>query len=283
MTEAIRGREREPMRFIPMHNPLEEQGDPVASARASARRQAKEAEASRASRDRDEQWRIDTQAKVKRLSLIASVTVALSVAVTLVSAGFMASAARTTAELKSNAVTMLCAKRDLARGESVTGADLIALEVPVKFAPSDYLTEADLASLGEGGAAQVLLSPVSANNPLARSALSGMPSNNDLPQNIRSGYVGLTLQLDAASGVASLLRVGDEVDVVAATDDKMAATIASGVRVVALERQLSGSPDDGYELVTLELSPADVSLVAAAASPKLVARSALDTKAQTGA
>ncbi|MEG0324185.1 MAG: RcpC/CpaB family pilus assembly protein, partial [Raoultibacter sp.] len=77
---------------------------------------------------------------------------------------------------------------------------------------------------------------------------------------ITPGMEAVTIAVDNESGMDSLLRQGNLVDVVSYhTDefgDKAPYDVASGVKIVALGSSVSGVPTDGmYATVTIETTP----------------------------
>ena len=70
-------------------------------------------------------------------------------------------------------------------------------------------------------------------------------------------HVAIALSLDSSKSLSPLLRVGDRVNVMAVVSDgatSSAETVCANVKIIALDSALSGSPDAGYSLVTLDVT-----------------------------
>ena len=69
--------------------------------------------------------------------------------------------------------------------------------------------------------------------------------------------ISIALSLDSSKSLSPLLRVGDRVNVMAVVSDgatSSAETVCANVKIIALDSALSGSPDAGYSLVTLDVT-----------------------------
>ena len=67
-------------------------------------------------------------------------------------------------------------------------------------------------------------------------------------------------------GLSPLLAVGDRVNVLAAVSDGTTSsteTICGDVRVIALDSALTGTPEAGYSLVTLDVTPEQAAAIVA--------------------
>ncbi|QNE18726.1 hypothetical protein F1D05_13410 [Kribbella qitaiheensis] len=148
-------------------------------------------------------------------------------------------------------VAVLAAARDLPGGVVPTSGDLRTLHLPAGALPTGVLRPgADLAK-------RVLASPVRSGEPLTDARFLS-------PNTPGPGLGAYPLRLDDADIVA-LLRVGDRIDLYAATSTgaDSAALLADGVRVIAL-------PDT-------RASPTTGALVVIAASPDTIAHLAQAT------
>ena len=257
---------------------LEDELDVIDEAHKASRAQGLHHDRAQAALNRDQEWRVSTERKVKRLTHIASAAVALATAVTCVAAYLGARTSARQAELLSHTAPLATLTRSMAAGELVGAADVTVQNVPTHFAPEG--------ALGASEVQELLASPkqltraMSANSPLSRADLVDAGSADDVTRNLRQGYVALALQLDGAATLAQLLHVDDRVDVLGATDATGSyAVVAAGCRVLALDQTLAGPAQDGYELVTLELTPDQATAVAATQSPRLVVHALVDRQA----
>jgi Flp pilus assembly protein CpaB len=150
-------------------------------------------------------------------------------------------------------VAVLGAARDLAGGAVPSAADLRTLQLPAQVVPAGALRP------GTDLAKRVLAAPVRAGEPLtdARFVSPGLFGR------LGTGLVAYPVRLDDADIVA-LLRVGDRIDLYAATssDSGTAGRLASAVQVIAL-------PTRGRENYSANSSGA---LAVLAATPEIAAR-----------
>ena len=257
---------------------LEDDLDVLDEAHRAARAQGMQHDRAQAALNRDQEWRVATERKVKRLTHIASAAVDLATAVTCVSAYLGSRTAARQAELLSHTAPIATLARSMQAGELVSMADVSVQQVPTHFAPQASLSSEEAEALL--AQPKQLTRPVSANSPLSRDDLVDAGSSDDLTRNLRQGYVALSLQLAAAATLSQLLHVNDRVDVLAADGTgQSSSVVASDCRVLALNQTLVGPPKDGYDLVTLELTPDQATAVAAAQAPRLVAHSLADRQA----
>ena len=155
-------------------------------------------------------------------------------------------------------VPVLRTTRPLAGGTILQPADISVARVPVSWVPDEPLSTPN-AVLGK-----VLVAPASEGEILT--ALDVLTSRV-----VGSQQVVAPLRLPDAE-VASVIRVGDRVDVVAADPEtRSAKVIATAVRVVTIPQPHAdrgiGPPDDaGGALLLVEVDPADATRLAGAAA-----------------
>lgn len=157
-------------------------------------------------------------------------------------------------------VPVLAAARDLPGGAALTGGDFRTVHLPTGLVPAGIV---DTAAKVAG---RVLAAPVRSGEPLtdARFVSPGLAGG------LSSGLVAYPLRLDDAD-VAALLRVGDHLELYAATSSgsEFAGRLAQRVRVVALPLPTArgkGAAGAAGALVVVAAAPATVSRIAQAAA-----------------
>lgn len=123
--------------------------------------------------------------------------------------------------------------------------------VPKAYCPSDAATKvSDVAG-------HTSLTTQTAGNSISLSSIQASSSPARITSAIEDGHVAIALSLDSSKSLSPLLRVGDRVNVMAVVSDgttSSAETVCANVKIVALDSALSGSPDAGYSLVTLDVT-----------------------------
>jgi Flp pilus assembly protein CpaB len=152
-------------------------------------------------------------------------------------------------------IAVLAAARDLPGGAVPTAADLRTLRLPLAVVPSGVLHP------GTDLAKRVLAAPVRSGEPLTDARFLS-------PASITPGSLAYPLRLDDAE-IASLLHIGDRIDLYAATSSATdsAIRLAQAIAVVALPATRN-SPAVGSS---------SGALVVIAAAPEVVARIAQAT------
>jgi Flp pilus assembly protein CpaB len=172
-------------------------------------------------------------------------------------AGSIAAALNVLAPPAATGVRVIAAARDLAAGTVLGPADLRAIELPSRLAPTGVLA-ASAEAVG-----RVLAAPVRRGEPLTDVRIAG----TDLLLTARgAGLLAVPVRVaDAAS--AALVTAGDRVDVLAAGSTPGAPPAA---RVVAADAEVLAVPtavqDDGEgALIVVATTPAVAAVLAAAA------------------
>jgi len=166
-------------------------------------------------------------------------------------------------------VQVVVAKRDLARGETLTGDVLAVREVPADYVHST-------AVLPDGYAAvenQRLVSPLKRGETLLESHTEGLGAQI-FSGTLKVGSRALTFPVDEISSISGMLRPGDRIDLIltmadanpGATSGKdMTFPLLSNVPVLATGQQVGRGGDDAsdrtYATVTLEASPEDANRI----------------------
>lgn len=168
-------------------------------------------------------------------------------------AGAVASGLSVLAPPPPPTVEVLAAARDLVAGAVVAEEDLTRVALPVAAVPSGALTDSSLA-LG-----RLLAGPVRRGEALTDVRVVG----SGLLERATLGTVAVPLRL-ADPAAATLLRAGDRVDVLSATESApVADVVASGVEVLAVPAAVGDLGEGG--LVVVACTPAAAARLAAAA------------------
>lgn len=154
---------------------------------------------------------------------------------------------------------VIVARQTIPAYVEITADMLETVEYPESTIPANAIVETDAAvgcrTLVEISAQEVLMS----NHLLAKDAVSG-----GLAMALEEGMRAMSVRVDEVSGVSNLLRVGNQVDVIAVlntADDKIVSKmLLENVKVVALGNALAGTPVNGdgvpyYSTVTLAVTP----------------------------
>ena len=183
--------------------------------------------------------------------MVAAAAIAVSVGATVFSGMRVAESSAIIAKNEANSVNVVVTNRDVAAGETITEADLETQAVPKAYCPTDAATKvSDVAN-------HTSLTTQTAGTSISLSSLQASSSPAHITSAIEDGHVAIALSLDSSKSLSPLLRVGDRVNVMAVVSDgatSSAETVCANVKIIALDSALSGSPDAGYSLVTLDVT-----------------------------
>lgn len=204
--------------------------------------------------------------RVKTLSAVA----AASVAVALLCAcyGIWSSMG---AQSAIDAARVGTAPTLVASTEIKAGQPLEASMFEVKDVPEAYRAQGalDAAALSGDGAVtgHLALSDIAQGAQLTPAMVAGSGAATTVSAALGEGMEAVSIAVDSEAGVAGNLIQGDTVRIVSvattASGEAVASTLASGVRVVALDSSLSGSTG-AYVSVTVEVAPEVADAVRAA-------------------
>lgn len=187
----------------------------------------------------------------RALTVVAAAAIAVSVGATVFSGMRVAESSAIIAKNEANTVNVVVTNRDVAAGETITEADLETQAVPKAYCPTDAATKvSDVAG-------HTSLTTQTAGNSISLSSIQASSSPAHITSAIEEGHVAIALSLDSSKSLSPLLRVGDRVNVMAVVSDgttSSAETVCANVKIIALDSALSGSPDAGYSLVTLDVT-----------------------------
>ena len=187
----------------------------------------------------------------RALTVVAAAAIAVSVGATVFSGMRVAESSAIIAKNEANTVNVVVTNRDVAAGETITEADLETQAVPKAYCPTDAATKvSDVAG-------HTSLTTQTAGNSISLSSIQASSSPAHITSAIGEGRVAIALSLDSSKSLSPLLHVGDRVNVMAVVSDgttSSAETVCANVKIIALDSALSGSPDAGYSLVTLDVT-----------------------------
>lgn len=198
----------------------------------------------------------DSRERVKRLSTITAVAVALAILGTLYGLYSSASAHSEIAEAKEGTVPTLIAKGAIEAG-SVLSEEMF----DVKDIPAEMRADG---SVGQDGAVgdetiygKKALVGIPAGGQITGTLVSGSAASGSLASAIRQGNEAVTIAVDIESGISGMIRQGDLVRLISvekAADGSAYTKTICNADVTALDGELTGG-DAGYTSVTVEVTP----------------------------
>lgn len=160
-------------------------------------------------------------------------------------------------------VSVVVAKRDLARGETV-GPDTMAVrELPEAWAPQGAVTPEQFDAV----AGSVVGVAMRAGEPLLHAAVSS-PESAGLSSRVREGIRAMTISVDEVNAISGMLQPGDRIDLMLsarlppggpAGSQEVSRPLLQDVVVLATGRQIRPGQDDrqarAYTTITVEVRP----------------------------
>lgn len=196
----------------------------------------------------------------RALTVVAAAAIAVSVGATAFSGMRLAESSAIIAKNETDSVNVVVTTRDVAAGETISESDLETQSVPKAYCPTDAATKvSDVAG-------HTSITTQTAGTSISLSSIQASASPAHITSAIEDGHVAIALSLDSSHGLSPLLAVGDRVNVLAAVSDGTTSsteTICDGVKVVALDSALTGTPEAGYSLVTLDVTPEQAAAIVA--------------------
>lgn len=194
------------------------------------------------------------------LTAVAAAAIAVSVGATAFSGMRLAESSAIIAKNETDSVNVVVTTRDVAAGETISESDLETQSVPKAYCPTDAATKvSDVAG-------HTSITTQTAGASISLSSIQASASPAHITSAIEDGHVAIALSLDSSHGLSPLLAVGDRVNVLAAVSDGTTSsteTICGDVRVIALDSALAGTPEAGYSLVTLDVTPEQAAAIVA--------------------
>ena len=194
------------------------------------------------------------------LTAVAAAAIAVSVGATAFAGVRLAESSASIAKDETASVNVVVTTRDVAAGETISESDLETQSVPKAYCPTDAATKvSDVAG-------HTSITTQTAGTSISLSSIQASASPAHITSAIEDGHVAIALSLDSSHGLSPLLAVGDRVNVLAAVSDGTTSsteTICDGVTAVARDAALTGTPEAGYSLVTLDVTPEQAAAIVA--------------------
>ena len=194
------------------------------------------------------------------LTAVAAAAIAVSVGATAFAGVRLAESSAIIAKNETDSVNVVVTTRDVAAGETISESDLETQSVPKAYCPTDAATKvSDVAG-------HTSITTQTAGTSISLSSIQASASPAHITSAIEDGHVAIALSLDSSHGLSPLLAVGDRVNVLAAVSDGTTSsteTICDGVTAVARDAALTGTPEAGYSLVTLDVTPEQAAAIVA--------------------
>lgn len=194
----------------------------------------------------------------RRLSLICGVLAGVSV----VSAGFglvtFTTGMSMQAEVAQQVESVVTVKegKEVKPGQALTQDDLETVDAPSKFLPADAVRKVD------DIVGKVALTPLTPGAPISASVIETGDDPATVTAAITKGHVAKMYSFDTAPGLSPLLRPGDYVTLTATKTDSTTGTVDKkaykGVRIVAVDGNLTAAATDSYSTLTFELTQSQV-------------------------
>lgn len=180
--------------------------------------------------------------RVKILTYVTAAACALAVGAVAYAATSVSGSQGELAKLRAETVPVVVATQEIGSGATIEAEAVQVVDVPRTYAPANAI--GDLESV----VGKTASGNIPANGQITASSVAGVQGASTLALALEPGAVAASVSVDAQTGVASLLRQGDYVDVLAE-----GAPVVERARVLALDASLSQSEGE-YATVTLELS-----------------------------
>lgn len=207
--------------------------------------------------------------KINTNWLLLGIAIALGVGAVVVSNQLIK---RRMAQLEAEAhsgrktVSVVVAKRDMARGESITTEAMAVREVPREFLNADAVRPDQFATVEN----QRLAVPMRRGDVLLPVHSEGT-GVQVFSATLKKGMRALTFEVDAVNSISGMLRPGDRIDLIysakpvdtsAGAQDDVTAPLLSNVAVLATDQHLSKRDDEtgkdrSFSTITLEVTPLD--------------------------
>jgi pilus assembly protein CpaB len=178
------------------------------------------------------------------------------------------------ARSKGKRVSVVVAKRDLAKGSKLSGDNLAVREIPEEFSHSAGVTPESFERVD----GQVLAYPLKSGEML----LWGLLESQKAPTfsaRVESGHRAMTVPVDEINSISGMLEPGDIVDLMVTLDQngkKVTFPLLQSVQVMATGQRSVDDPKSGerrqFSTVTLDTTPEQAqNLIIARESGKLTA------------
>ena len=166
-------------------------------------------------------------------------------------------------------VSVVVAKRDMQRGETIAADSMAVREVPAEFVHADAIRPDQFASMER----QRLAVPIKRGDillPLHSEGNGGQVFSATLKKGLRA----LTFEVDAVNSISGMLRPGDRIDLIYSArpvgagneDGDVTAPLLSNVAVLATDQSLTKRDEESgkersFATITLEVTPFDANRI----------------------
>lgn len=160
--------------------------------------------------------------------------------------------------------SLVVAKRDLARGETVGPETMAVREMPEAYLPAGTVAPERFEAVAGG----TILQPMRAGEPLLAAAVAP-PDAAGFSARVRTGIRAMTISVDEVNAISGMLQPGDRVDLILSARlpatgatplaPEVARPLMQDLKVLATGRQSRPGADDRqprtYTTITIEVSP----------------------------
>lgn len=203
---------------------------------------------------------------------VATVAIALLLGVVAMSLvhNYVKASAGAAPSVAAGGRPVVVAARAVERGVPLSGD-----AIKIVYYPADAVPEGafdSVAALSDGGRARRALLPLSPNQPILPSQVSGPRATGGLSVVLQPGMRAVSVRTDDVAGVGGFVMPGDHVDVLVtrqsgegdAALNSLTQTVIENVRVLGVDQAAQADKPVVTKAVTLEVSPAQAQTVALA-------------------
>ncbi len=186
-------------------------------------------------------------------------------------------------------VPVYVAARDIAYGEALAAADVVAIAWPADAVPETAFRDAAALFPGDGTRPRTVIRALAKFEPLLADKVTGPGEDAGLTSRLAKGMRAFAITVDVASGVSGFLRPGDRVDVYwsgTRGDAEITKLIETGVSLIAVDQSADFDPSNPNVIartVTVEATPGQVAAFAQAQATGRLALSLVGTGDDTTA
>ena len=210
----------------------------------------------------------------KKMSVVTGVAFGIAAASLAFGGMALSTAAAIDARNNADSVEVVVTTQDVDPGSVVDESILTTEKVPKTWVPANAIMPDDVDNL----VGHVTITGITANQPIQSSSIQDWYVPSALSSAMEDGHVAYTLGIDASSGMAYMLHVGDYVKILGLGDE------FNHVRVIALDGTLSGNTgDNGYSTITFDLTVDQANTLFAAQNDEIPMRLVLWQTEYSGA
>lgn len=187
----------------------------------------------------------------RRLSILCGALVAVSVASVGVGAAAYGTASALNQKLTADMVKVITVKDEVKTGTQISADNLVEASVPRSYVPTDAATKPDQL------AGKTALADLTAGVPVSLGTIEASDAPASITAAVTAGHLAKMYAFDAAPGMSPLLAPGDYVTISGISTSRTgvsAVTKFQGVRILAVNGNMSGRATDAYATLTFELT-----------------------------